>query len=132
VGLFSRVKDAQKQAQEAMSGLKAGGMTAGMPGMGGQDMAGAAAQAQLYQRIAQVGVEAPGVLTAMRPTGGKQFGGGTPYAFDVTVTPAGGTSYATTIQQSMLDAQLETLSEGQAVTVKYDPENPGAAVLHGW
>ena len=132
MGLFSRVKDAQKQAQEAVSGMTAGGMTAGMPGMGGQDMAGAAAQAQLYQRIAQVGVEAPGVVQAMRATGSKQFGGGTPYAIDVTVSPAGGAPYATTIQQSMLPAQLETLSEGKDVTVKYDPENPGAAVLHSW
>ncbi len=130
MGLFSKVKDAQKQAQDAMAGMTSSGMGAG--GMGGQELAGAAAQAQLYQRIAQVGVEAPGVIEAMRPTGGKQFGGGTPYAIDVVVTPPGGSPYATTIQQSLLAAQLEGLSEGQAVTVKYDPENPGAAVLYSW
>lgn len=132
MGLFSKMKDAQKQAQEAVAGMGSTGMRAGMPGMGGQEMAGAAAQAQLYQRIAQVGVEAPGVIQSMRATGGKQFGGGTPYAIDVSVTPAGAAPYVTTIQQSLLAAQLEGLSEGQAVTVKYDPENPGAAVLYSW
>ena len=46
--------------------------------------------------------------------------------------PGNATPYATTIQQVMLPAQMEGLSDGQAVTVKYDPDNPMAALLHSW
>jgi hypothetical protein len=132
MGLFSKAKDAQKQAREAMTGVQGTGMSAGMPGMGGQDMAAMAAQAQMYNKLATAGVEAPGVINGMRPTGAPDLSGGTPHAFDVTITPAGGAPYATTIQQVMLPAQMEGLSDGQAVTVKYDPDNPMAALLHSW
>src|SRR5689334_6690303 len=90
-----------------------------------------AGYAQLAQKLNQVGVEAPGVISAVRP-GGEQFGGGQECQVDVTITPAGGQAYQTTITQSIQKEQVPNLQPGGAVKVKYDPENPSAALLYGW
>lgn len=133
MGLFSKAKDAQKQAQEAMAGAGMAGMAGGgMPGMSGQDMAAMAAMSQKLNTIAQRGVEAPGVIKGIRAAGAPDVAGATPHHIDVTIAPEGGTPYDATIEQSLLPAQLETLAEGNMVTVKYDPENPAAALLHSW
>jgi hypothetical protein len=131
VGLFDKMKNAQAQAQEAMGG--AGQVPSGMPpGMGGTDMAAQAAQAQMYQKLAQVGVEAPGVIHSIRPSGQVDMGGGQQTEFDVSIKPAEGEPFQTTISQSMLPAQMEDLSEGKSITVKYDPDSPTSALLHSW
>lgn len=133
MGLFSKVKDAQQQAAAAMQ--QTGGMgagMAGMPGMGGQDMAELAAYSQMVNKIGQTGIEAPAVINAIRATGTPDVAGATMHEFDVTITPAGGAPYAGTVKQSMLPVQMEGISVGQAATVKYDPDNPTAALLHSW
>ncbi len=135
MGFFKRAKDAQAQAQEAMA--NAGGMSAmggmgTMPGMGGMDMAAQAAEAQKMQKIATAGVEAPGVIHAIRPSGQTEISGGQRVDFDVSIRPEGGEPFQTTITQSMLPAQLEGLSEGQPITVKYDPDAPAMALIYGW
>lgn len=133
MGLFDRMKDAQAQAQEAMA--NAGGMGGGMgsmPGMGGMDMAAQAAEAQKMQKIATAGIEAPGVIHAIRPSGQVEISGGQRVEFDVSIRPNGGEPYQTTITQSMLPAQMEGLSEGQSITVKYDPDAPAMALIYGW
>ena len=131
MGLFSKVKDAQKQAQAAMANMPSGGGMAGMAGMGG-DMSGQAAYAQLAQKLHQNGVEAPGVIHAIRPSGKAEFGGGQKVEFDVSIRPAAGEPYQTTINQSMLPAQMEGLAEGKPITVKYDPDAPTMALIYGW
>jgi len=78
------------------------------------------------------GVEAPGVVHAVQPAGSTDFGGGQETRFDVSIRPAGGEPYETTITQSMLPAQLEGISEGSAITVKYDPDAPTSALIYGW
>jgi Protein of unknown function (DUF3592) len=123
VGLLDRVKNAQQQAAGAMA--NAGGMK-GM--MGGGDMA----YAQLGQKLKAQGVEAPGVIRAIRPTGATDMGGGQKTEVDVTIAPDGGTPYETTVTQSFIAAQLGGLSEGTPITVKYDPDNPSAALIYGW
>jgi Protein of unknown function (DUF3592) len=123
VGLLDRVKNAQQQAAGAMAG--AGGIT-GM--MGGGDMA----YAQLANKLGAQGVEAPGVIRAIRPTGETDMGGGQKTEVDVTIAPDGGTPYETTVTQSFLAAQLEGLTEGAPITVKFDPDNPSAALIYGW
>ena len=131
MGLFSRAKDMKEQASQAMANSGGmGGMTAGMGGMGGGQ--GQAAYAQLAQKLHQSGVEAPGVIHAIRPSGQKQLGGGQQVEFDVSIRPAAGDPYQTTISQSMLPAQLEGISEGAAITVKYDPDSPTSAMIYGW
>jgi hypothetical protein len=127
MGLLDRVKTAQQQAAGAMSG--AGGV-GGM--MGGGDMAAQAAAAQLANKLGAQGVEAPGVIRAIRPTGETDMGGGQKTEVDVTIAPTDGSAYDATITQSFLAAQLEGLDAGDAITVKYDPDNPTAALIYGW
>jgi len=128
MGLFDKMKDAQAQAKEAMAG--AGGAGGGMPGMG--DMGAQAAYAQKAQKLHASGVEAPGVVHAIRSTGNTDIGGGQETEFDVSIRPADGEPYQTTITQSMLPAQLEGISEGASITVKYDPDSPTSALIYGW
>ena len=131
MGFMDKIKNAQAQAQEAMGG--AGQAPGGMPpGMGGTDMGAQAAQAQMYQKLAQVGVEAPGVIHTIRPSGQTDMSGGQQVEFDVSIKPATGDPYQTTISQSMLPAQMEDLSEGKSITVKYDPDSPTSALLYSW
>jgi hypothetical protein len=130
MGLMDRMKGAQAQAKEAMG--NAGGMGGVMGGMGGMDMGAQAAEAQKMQKIAQAGVEAPGVIHAIRPSGQTEFGGGQKVDFDVSIRPAAGDPFQTTITQSMLPAQMEGISEGMPITVKYDPDAPAVALIYGW
>ena len=127
MGLFKNMKDMQGQAQDAMANQ---GGTAGMAGMG--DMGAQAAYAQLAQKLAASGVEAPGVVHSIRPTGQTDIGGGQQVDFDVSIRPADGDPFQTTISQSMLPAQLEGIAEGAAITVKYDPDSPTSALMYGW
>lgn len=133
MGLFGKMKDMQSQAQEAMAGqggAQAPGGTQGMGGMG--DMGAQAARAQQMQKLAASGVEAPGVIHAIRPTGQTDISGGQDVDFDVSIRPAEGDPYQTTITQSMLPAQMEGIAEGAAITVKYDPDSPTSALIYGW
>jgi hypothetical protein len=123
------MKDAQSQAQEAMAANP--GMAQQAHGMGG-DMTGQAAYAQMAQKLHQSGVEAPGVVHAIRQTGQTDVGGGQEVEFDVSIKPATGEPYQTTITQSMLPAQMEGISEGGSITVKYDPDSPTSALIYGW
>ena len=134
MGLFGKMKDAQAQAQEAMASSQGapaspmGGMGAGMGG----DMTAQVAYAQLMQKLATSGVEAPGVIHSIRPTGQTDISGGQQVEFDVSIKPASGEPYQAQISQSMLPAQMEGISEGQAITVKYDPDAPVMAIIHSW
>ena len=132
MGLFKNMKDMQSQAQEAMAGQQGGAATGmgGVPGMG--DMGAQAAYAQLAQKLHASGVEAPGVVHSIRPSGQTDIGGGQQVDFDVSIRPSAGEPYQTTISQSMLPAQLEGISEGAAITVKYDPDSPTSALIYGW
>ncbi|MBA3267458.1 MAG: hypothetical protein H0T70_04265 [Acidimicrobiia bacterium] len=130
MGFFGKMKDAQAQAQEAMAGQ--GAPAAPMGGAMGGDMTNQVAYAQLMQKLAQSGVEAPGVIHSIRPTGQTDLSGGQQVEFDVSIKPASGEPYQAQISQSMLPAQMEGLSEGQAITVKYDPDAPVMAIIHSW
>lgn len=124
MGLF---KNAKQSAQNAMSAASGGAM----PDMGNMSMPDPAYVAKI-NKIGQSGVEAPGEIKAIRAVGSPDVSGATMHEFDVTISPAGGAPYETTIQQSMLPMQMEGLSEGKAVTVKCDPDKPTDAVLSGW
>ena len=129
MGFLDKMKDAQSQAQQAMASNP--GMAQQAHGMGG-DMTGQAAYAQMAQKLHASGVEAPGVVHEIRQTGNTDVGGGQEVEFDVSIKPATGDPYQTTIKQSMLPAQMEGISEGQAITVKYDPDSPTSALIYGW
>jgi hypothetical protein len=131
MGLLDRVKAAQSQAAGAVAGV--GGAASGMGSvMGGGDMAAQAAYAQLVNKLGHAGVQAPAVIDALRPTGQTDMGGGQMTEVDVSISPDGGTSYQTTVRQSFLPSQLEGLSPGASIGVKYDPDNPSAALIYNW
>lgn len=123
MGFFKQMKEMQQQATAAMGGTAT---------MGAGDMTADVQYAQLAQKLHTAGVEAPGVIHAIRPSGKKEFGGGEQVQFDVSITPADGQPIQTTIRQSMLPAQLEGLREGAPITVKYDPAAPAAVLIYGW
>ena len=85
----------------------------------------------LAQRIAASGVEAPAVLTAIE-RGPMLTGGAIRVTFEVTIAPAEGDPYAAVIVQPMMDAQLEDLSVGQPVTVRYDVDERTDALIYSW
>jgi hypothetical protein len=130
MGLFSKMKDVQQQAAGAMQ--NAGGAAGMMKNMGGGNMGDAIKYRELGQKLKASGVEAPGTIVALRDTGERDMGGGQKTEVDAKITPAGGTAYVTTVKQSFLPAQLEGLSVGHAITVKYDPDDPSAALIYGW
>jgi hypothetical protein len=142
MGLFDKAKQAKQSAADAMaqatamqqqSGATTGGFGgADMPGMGGQDMAAMAAYSAKVNKLAQSGLEAPGVIHTITATGTPDISGATMHAIAVTFRPAGGDTVETTIEQSLLPFQLEGLAEGKPCTVKYDPDMPASAVLHSW
>ena len=132
MGLFDRIKDAQRQAEGAtqQAGGMGGATSAGMPGMG--DMTAMVEYQQRSQKLNASGVEAPATVDSINRTGQTDPGGGQWIEFGVTITPSGGSPYQTTIGQSMLPAMLEGISQGAAVTVKYDPDDPSKALIFGW
>ena len=134
MGLFDKMKGLKDQAQAAMGPSPGAAVDSSLDtGMGmGADMTGQVAYAQLAQKLHQSGVEAPGVVHSIRPSGQTDMGGGQQVTFDVSIRPAAGEPFQTTINQSMLPAQLEEISEGQSITVKYDPEAPAMALIYGW
>ena len=141
MGLFDKAKKAQQDAADVMAqatamqqaGMPAGGFGgADMPGMGGQDMAAMAAYSAKVNKLAQSGVEAPGVIHTITATGTPDVSGATMHAIAVTYRPEGADPIETTIEQSLLPFQLESMAEGKPCTVKYDPDMPSSAVLQSW
>jgi hypothetical protein len=143
MGLFGkkmdqRMADANAQAADAMAAAQQQmGGAGGMPGMdtagmGGQDMAAMAAYSAKVNKLAQSGVEAPGVIHTITATGTPDVSGAAMHAIAVTYRPEGGDPIEATIEQSLLPFQLEGLAEGKPCTVKYDPDMPTSAVLQSW
>ena len=142
MGLFDKAKKAQQDASDAMAqatamqqgaGVPASGFGgADMPGMGGQDMAAMAAYSAKVNKLAQSGLEAPGVIHTITATGAPDISGATMHAIAVTYRPEGADPIETTIEQSLLPFQLDTMAEGKPCTVKYDPDMPTSAVLQSW
>ena len=88
-------------------------------------MAAGMAYADSVKHVQEHGVEAPAVICSIRPTSETDMGGGRKIEFDVTIRPAVDEAYETQISQHMLPVQLQRLSEGNSITVKYDPDDPG-------
>ena len=113
MGLFGkkmdqRMADANAQAADAMAAAQqqAGAMP-GMdtPGMGGQDMAAMAAYAAKVNKIGQAGIEAPGVIHAIRATGTPDISGATMHEFDVSIRPEGGDMYEATVEDLIVEME---------------------------
>ena len=78
------------------------------------------------------GVQGPAVIHSMRPTDVVDLSGGRKFEFQVSFQLESGESHETQIAQHMLPFQVERLSEGRPITVKYDPGDPDNAILVDW
>lgn len=117
MGLFKKMRELQAMSGEAMQG----------------DVQAMIAYAQLGSKLAQSGIEARGVVHSVRRSGEMDMGGSGEWVdFDVSIKPRDGDAYQTVIRQSVPRAQLEQLTEGKAITVKYDPDSPTSALIYGW
>ncbi len=124
MGFLKNMRDMQSQGQAMAQQAQAG---AGGMGMGDQ-----VAYGQMAQKLYHGGVEASGVVNAIRPSGQTDISGAQWVDFDVTINKPDGTQYQTTIKQSIVGGQLDDIKEGATVTVKYDPDQPEVALIHGW
>jgi hypothetical protein len=133
MGLFKNAREAAANAANAAGAAAGGAMPGGMqmPDMANMQMPDPAYVA-MVNKIGQKGVEAPADLKAIRAVGSPDMSGGTLHEFDVTVKASGLDPYDTTIKQSMLPQQMTNLTAPKSVTVKYDPDNPSAALLSSW
>lgn len=140
MGLFGRAKEAQQQWKDAVvgagatNGAASGGSSAANGGswlVGAGNVDEKLRYRELAQKLSASGVEAPGVITTITP-GEQEFGGSVSAVFEVTIAPADGDPFPATIKQSMLQAAIDDLSTGDAITVRYDPAQPTAALIYSW
>jgi len=96
------------------------------------DMAEALRYARLGQKLMASGVDAPAMINTFAPGGKESSGGAIDMVFEVTITPPDGDPYAATIRQPMLPTALDGLSSGHAISVRYDPDDPTAALIYHW
>ena len=109
-----------------MDKLKGAGGATGMPTPA--DLA----NLNKVQRLNQVGVDQPAVVNRMAPTGRTDFGGGAEYQFEVEVRPEGGAPYPAGFTQFMhVESMGSWVSEGAAVKVRVDPQDPYSMILWG-
>ena len=135
MGLFRRNVQEQSADELQLKMAKSQEAIASQPGLMetmGLDLQEGVAYAELAQRLYAGGVEAPAVIHGIRATDQTDMSGGRKYEFDVSIRPASGELYQTQISQHMLPVQMEGLADGQAITVKYDPEAPQMALIHNW
>lgn len=132
MGLFDKMKDAQAQAKRAMANLGTmQGVPAGVSTAAPANMDEMLRHRDLTQKLKASGVEAPAVITAIRRGEADPLSGSIKTEIDLNIKPADGDPYPATVKQSILPAWLDTLSAGEAVTVKYDPDNRMSALIYG-
>jgi len=120
MGFMDKFKDAAAQAQEMAQ--RAGGS---MPGVGEQ-----AAYRDRAIKLNESGVDTPATVKSLRETGNVDAGG-KEIAFEVEVRPAGAEPYTTTFTQFMVASVMEQVSEGGAITVRVDPDDPNSMLFWG-
>lgn len=101
-------------------------MGAGMP------TAADMAYMQKVTKLNDSGIEHPAKITGLRSTGRSDSGGGVEYEVDVDVAPEGGEAYSTTFLQYMHEGSMGSwATEGAAVKVRVDPDDPNSMILWG-
>jgi hypothetical protein len=123
MGFMDKFKDAAAQAQEAAKGAASG---AGSFGIGDQ-----AEYRDRAVKLNSSGVDNPATVKGLRETGNVDAGGGKEIEFDVDVSPAGGDAYTTSFKQFMVASVMEQVSEGSAITVRVDPDDPNSMMFWG-
>jgi hypothetical protein len=86
----------------------------------------------LSEKIARTGVEAPAVVVAIARGETLPSSGGVTATYQVTIAPSDGAPYPASITQPMMEAAFADISVGDAITVRYDPDEPTAAIIYSW
>ncbi len=131
MGLFKKVQDVQHRIGDAMpnpgQAVAAIGARTAPP-----DLAEKLRYAQLGQKLMASGIDAAAVINTITPSGDETLGGTVDTVFEVTIKPSDGDAYAATIRQPMLPAALDGFSSGDAISVRYDPDDRTAALIYHW
>lgn len=117
MGFMDKIKKAAEGAQNVTSHVGIGA------DQGQMDLANRA------KRLMNAGVDTPGHINTMTPTGKTDTPGGSEHIVDLTVSPPGGAPYQVQINQYIYPSA--PFSAGQAVTVKVDPEDPSSVMIWG-
>ena len=86
-------------------------------------------QANRANKLAKAGIETPARIESMTETGNADASGSREYEFALKVSPNGGPPYDATTRQYIHPAS--SVSSGQDVTVKVDPDDSGEVILWG-
>jgi Short C-terminal domain len=87
------------------------------------------AQASRANRLFQVGVEMPAVLRSFELGQPSPLQGGVPARVELTVEPPSGAPYEVGSDQVMHASMADTLTAGQRVTVRVDPDDPRSVLV---
>ena len=117
MGFMDRMKQAAESAQAATSKV-------GVGASGDQ-----IALANRAKRLMDAGVDTPATIDSMSPTGNTDTPGGSENVITATAQPAGGEAYQVTFNQYIYPSA--PFSEGDAVTLKVDPEDPNSVMIFG-
>jgi hypothetical protein len=137
MGMFDKIKNARKEAEDALNSVGTSG-----PGMPGGKPSGILAginagmddklkYRELAQKLSASGIEAPAVIKTITRGETDALSGSVSTTFEVMIKPTDGDPFPATIKQAMLPAGLDTMAEGDAYTVKYDPDDRTKALIYG-
>jgi hypothetical protein len=115
-----------------MEGATAGAMQRAQAATAGMGVGASPEQIELAnraQKLRNEGIERPAQIDSMAPTGNTDTPGGTEYNITLTISPVGGDSYQTTINQYIYPSNPFT--EGESVTVRVDPDDVNVAMIYG-
>ncbi|HEX6116426.1 MAG TPA: hypothetical protein VFY99_04950 [Solirubrobacterales bacterium] len=117
MGFMDRMKSAAESAQAATSKVGVGASADQM------------ALANRAKKLMDSGVDTPARIDSMSPTGNTDTPGGAENVITATVEPAGGAPYQVTFNQYIYPSA--PFSEGEAVTLKVDPDDPNSVMIFG-
>ena len=117
MGFLDRFKGAAESVQAQTSKIGVGAS------------AGQMALANRGKRLMDHGVDTPGHIDSMEPTGNTDTPGGAEHIISLTVSPPGGEPYAVTTNQYIYPAA--PFAAGEDVMVRVDPEDPQSVMLWG-
>ena len=117
MGFMDRLKGAAESVQAQTSKVGIGASA---------DQMGLANKAK---KLMDSGVETPGHIDAMEPTGQTDTPGGAENVITATVKPAGGAEYQVTFNQYVYPST--PFAVGDDVTVRVDPDDPNTVMLWG-
>lgn len=117
MGFLDRAKKAAESAQAATSKVGVGAS------------AGQMSLANTAKKLMNEGVETPGHIDAMTPTGNTDTPGGAENTITMTVRPAGAAAYQVTINQYIYPSA--PFSAGEDVTVRVAPDDPAVVMIWG-